>query len=64
MTIDEASQEEHELAWMLPTNDIKEGALGLFHVMMHCQPQLSLLGYNPQAMFFHNNTEALMKHFL
>jgi hypothetical protein len=32
--IDEVSQEEHDLAWMLPTNDINEGALGSFHVMM------------------------------
>ena len=43
--IDEASQEERELAWMLPTNDINEGALGSFHIMMCHQPQLSLLGY-------------------
>jgi hypothetical protein len=50
--IDEASQEEHDLAWMLPTNDINEGALGSFRVMMHQQPQLTLLGYNAQAMFF------------
>jgi hypothetical protein len=61
--IDEASQEERDLAWMLPTNDINEGVLGSFHVMMHWQPQLTLLGYNAQAMFFHNDTEAFIKKF-
>jgi hypothetical protein len=61
--IDEATQQEHDLAWMLPTNDINEGALGSFHVMMRQQPQLILTGYNAQAMFFHNNTEAFMKKY-
>jgi hypothetical protein len=49
---------------MLPTNDINEGALGSFRVMMRRQPQLTLVGYNAQAMFFHNNTEAFMKKYL
>ena len=48
---------------MLSTNDINEGALGSFHVMMRQQPQLTLIGYNAQAMFFHNNTEAFMKQY-
>jgi hypothetical protein len=61
--IDEVFQEECDLAWMLPTNDINEGALGSFRVMMCWQPQLTLLEYNAQAMFFHNNTEAFMKKF-
>jgi hypothetical protein len=61
--IDEATQEEHELAWMLPTNDINEGALGSFRVMMRWQPQLTLIGYNAQAMFFSNETEAFMKKY-
>ena len=61
--IDEATQQECDLAWMLPTNDINEGALGSFCVMMHQQPQLTLIGYNAQAMFFHNNTEAFMKKY-
>ena len=61
--IDEASQEERDLAWMLPTNDINEGALGSFCVMMRRQPQLTLVGYNAQAMFFRNDTEAFMKRF-
>ncbi|TEB40245.1 hypothetical protein FA13DRAFT_1751250 [Coprinellus micaceus] len=59
--IDEASLEEKELAWMLPTNDINEGALGSFHVMMRRQPQLSLSVQNAQAMYFCNETQAFMK---
>ncbi|RXW14912.1 hypothetical protein EST38_g10937 [Candolleomyces aberdarensis] len=63
--IDEASQEEKELAWIMPTNDINEGALGSFRVMMRRQPQLSLTGYNAQAMYFHNDTQAFVKkHFV
>ncbi|TEB37679.1 hypothetical protein FA13DRAFT_1882623, partial [Coprinellus micaceus] len=61
--IDEASLEEKELAWMLPTNDINEGALGSFRVMMRRQPQLSLSGQNAQAMYFHNETQAFMKQY-
>ena len=40
--IDEATQEEIDLAWMPTTNDVNEGALGQFQVMMQCQPQLTL----------------------
>ncbi|TEB23253.1 hypothetical protein FA13DRAFT_1757092 [Coprinellus micaceus] len=61
--IDEASLEEKELAWMLPTNDINEGALGSFRVMMCRQPQLSLSGQNAQAMYFRNETQAFMKQY-
>src|SRR5436190_62596 len=32
--IDEATTEEKELAWMPPTNDVNEGALGAFRVFM------------------------------
>ncbi|TEB34020.1 hypothetical protein FA13DRAFT_1828042, partial [Coprinellus micaceus] len=61
--IDEASLEEKELAWMLPTNDINEGALGLFRVMMRRQPQLSLSVQNARAMYFCNETQAFMKQY-
>jgi hypothetical protein len=60
--IDEATAEEKELAWMPPTNDVNEGALGSFCVLMQCQPQLTLLQYNAQAMFHHNNTQAFMEN--
>ncbi|TEB24287.1 hypothetical protein FA13DRAFT_1797336 [Coprinellus micaceus] len=54
--IDETSLEEKELAWMLPTNDINEGALGSFRVMMRRQPQLSLSVQNAQAIMAREST--------
>ena len=59
--IDEATTEEKELAWMPPTNDANEGALGSFRVLMHNQPHLTSLQYNAQAMYAHNNTQAFME---
>ena len=59
--IDEATIEEKDLAWMPATNDVNEGALGQFRVMIRRQPQLTLLGHNAIAMYFRNDTEAFMK---
>src|SRR3984893_17631597 len=59
--IDEATTEEKDLAWMPPTNDANEGALGAFRVLMHNQPHLTSLQYNAQAMYAHNNTQAFME---
>jgi hypothetical protein len=59
--IDEATIEEKDLAWMPPTNDANEGALGAFRVLMRRQPQLSLLQYNAQAMFKKNKTQKFMQ---
>ena len=58
--IDEATEEEKDRAWMPTTNDVNEGALGSFCVMIQRQPQLTLLQYNAQAMFNKNNTAELM----
>jgi len=58
--IDEATQEEKDLAWMPSTNDVNEGALGQFRVMIRRQPQLTLLQYNARTMFARNNTAAFM----
>jgi hypothetical protein len=58
--IDEATEEEKELAWMPATNDVNEGALGSFRVLMRRQPQLTLLQYNAQAMYSRNGTQAFM----
>jgi len=58
--IDEATQEEKDLAWMATTNDVNEGALGQFRVMIRRQPQLTLLQYNARTMFSRNNTAAFM----
>ena len=43
-------------------NDVNEGALGSFHVLMQWQPQLTLLQYNAQAMFYHTDTQTFMKN--
>ena len=56
--VDKATTEH---AWMPATNDINEGALGSFRVLMHWQPQLTLLSQNALAMFFRNDTAAFMK---
>lgn len=58
--IDEATQEEKDLAWMPTTNDMNEGALGQFRVMMRRQPQLTLLQYNARTMFSRNKTAEFM----
>jgi hypothetical protein len=58
--IDEATLEEKDLAWLPTTNDVNEGALGSFRVLMRRQPQLTVLHYNAQAMFHHNETQAFM----
>ena len=58
---DEATAEGKDLTWMPATNDVNEGALGSFCVLMQQQPQLTLLQYNAQAMFHHNNTQAFME---
>ena len=59
--IDEATADERELAWMPPTNDVNEGALGSFRILMRRQPHLTSLQYNAQAMYAHNNTQAFME---
>lgn len=62
--IDEATQEEKDMAWMPPTNDVNEGALGGFRVALRRQPQLTLLQYNARTMFARNNTAEFVKeHF-
>lgn len=59
--IDEATQEQKDFAWMPTTNDINEGALGQFCVMLRHQPQLTLLQYNAKTMFARNNTAVFME---
>lgn len=49
------------MAWLPTTNDVNEGALGLFRVLMQKQPQLIGVQYNAQAMFHHNKTQAFME---
>ena len=46
----------------MPTkNDVNEGVLGQFWVMMRCQPQLTLLQYNAWTMYACNKTAEFMK---
>jgi len=45
---------------MPATNDENEGSLGSFRLLMHKQPQLTLLGHNVMTMFFKNDTQAFM----
>ncbi|TFK39558.1 hypothetical protein BDQ12DRAFT_698189 [Crucibulum laeve] len=52
--IDESTTEERELAWMPPTNNVNK-------VLFQRQPQLTMLQYNAQAMYHHNNTQSFMK---
>ena len=59
--IDEATVVEKDMAWLPTTNDVNEGALGSFRVLMQRQPQLTGLQYNAQAMFHHNETQAFME---
>ena len=61
--IDEATAEEKDLAWMPATNDVNEGALGAFRVLMRRQPQLTLLHYNALAMFDKNKTQDFIDKF-
>ena len=46
---------------MPTTNDVNEGALGQFQVMMRRQPQLTLLQYNARTMYGCNKTAEFMK---
>ena len=45
---------------MSSNNDVNEGALGQFCVMIHRQPQLTLLQYNTCTMFARNETATFM----
>ena len=55
--IDQSTAEEKELAWMLATNDINEGALGAFCIQMRTKSQMTMTNYNALAMFECNNTQ-------
>ena len=48
--IDQATAEEKEKAWMPPTNDVNEGALEAYQVVMRRQPWLSKNQFNAWYM--------------
>lgn len=58
--IDKASAEEKHLAWMPPTNNVNEGALGGYQVTNRGKPSMTLHQYNVMAMFKHNETQSYM----
>jgi len=55
--IDEATVEEKDAAWMPPTNDANEGALGAYRVVMRKQPCLHQDQFNAWYMIRKNATE-------
>ena len=58
--IDLASAEDKERAWMPPTNDVNEGALGSYRLYIRKKPTTTIEQYNALTMFNFNNTEDFM----
>jgi hypothetical protein len=54
--IDMATAEERVRAWMPPTNDVNEGALGAFRSYIRKKPNTTMHQYNALAMFKFNDT--------
>ncbi|KAJ2977047.1 hypothetical protein NUW54_g11471 [Trametes sanguinea] len=59
--IDLATEEELDRAYLLPTNDHNEGALGSYRLWSRRYPNGSQAYYNALAKFFHNDMEAFME---
>jgi hypothetical protein len=58
------SAEDWKKAWMPPTNDVNEGALGSYRVFIRKKPKTSMHMYNAIAQYAQNQTEAFMQqHF-
>ncbi|THU77493.1 hypothetical protein K435DRAFT_738419, partial [Dendrothele bispora CBS 962.96] len=58
--IDLATENEKEDAWMPATNDVNEGALGSYRVMLRFKPTLTIQQYNAMVLYARNNTQAFM----
>ncbi|THU76746.1 hypothetical protein K435DRAFT_596010, partial [Dendrothele bispora CBS 962.96] len=58
--IDLATQQEKDDAWMPATNDVNEGALGSYRVMMRFKPTLTIQQYNAMVLYARNDTQAFM----
>jgi hypothetical protein len=54
--IDCTTAEEKEKAWMPPTNDVNEGALGALRLHLRKKPNTTMHQYNALAMFKFNDT--------
>ena len=58
------SAEDRKKAWMPPTNNVNEGALGSYRVFIQKKPKTSMHMYNAIAQYSRNKTEAFMQqHF-
>jgi hypothetical protein len=60
--IDQASADEKEQAWMPPTNDVNEGALGALRSYLRKKPNTTMHYYNALAMFKFNRTGVFAHH--
>jgi hypothetical protein len=60
--IDTATAEEKEHAWMPPTNDVNEGALGALRIHLRKKPKTTIHQYNALAMFKFNGTPNFVHH--
>ncbi|KDQ15074.1 hypothetical protein BOTBODRAFT_109214, partial [Botryobasidium botryosum FD-172 SS1] len=59
-----ASASEKRRAFMKPTNDDNEGALGVYRAGVRNNPRLSIAQHNARTMYQKNNTSAFMQmHF-
>jgi hypothetical protein len=55
------TSEEREKAWLPPTNDVNEGALGALRAYLRKKPNTTMHQYNALAMFRFNNTSEFAK---
>jgi hypothetical protein len=58
--IHSTTAEERDRAWMPPTNDVNEGALGAFRSYLHKKPNTRMLQYNALAKFKFSRTAAFV----
>ena len=58
--IHSTTAEERDRAWMPPTNDVNEGALGAFCSYIQKKPNTTMLQYNALAKFKFNHTAAFV----
>ena len=64
VTYNSTSAEDWKKAWIPPTNDVNEGALGSYRVFIRKKPKTSMHMYNAIAQYSWNQTEAFMQqHF-
>jgi hypothetical protein len=60
-TVAKMSVEKKSQSFLHPTNDWNEGALGCFHVILCCTPNLSLRQYNAHMLIKYNDVVQFLK---